>query len=363
MADAQAQFSARVNPIDAIGARPSADVCRVRDVLMWTTTDAEVSGEDLHAHLPIAFPLADLDPSFSGAQPVELGRGLRIDRLSDDDAELVMNACTPRGHFFAPIRQFGQRYSFIRDVALDEWRARPFRWDETGEIGDALLLSRLVRDHSQSTMFAARIADFADGEQTVVYTLPSEGKSVFRLHSDRDWLDPDEGAELRELLRAYWAIGESALPARVQRAIFRVEYASWIRWSDLALPVLVSGLEALLKTDRGQATHQFKARVSALATDLGLDGMTAEFCERMCDARSQSVHGEHVRLFTSGPAQQQAAEEGAHEGPLTDAQRSAIRDIARVQDVLRRTVRRCIEEDDFRGTFESEDSIRNRWPM
>jgi hypothetical protein len=82
----------------------------------------------------------------------------------------------------------------------------------------------------------------------------------------------------------------------------------------------------------------------------------------MYDAGSQSVHGEHVRLFTSGPAHQQAAEEGAQEGPLTDAQRSAIADIARVQDVLRRTVRRCIEEDEFRATFESEDSIRKRWP-
>lgn len=289
MADVQTQFSARIKPIDAIGARPAADVVRVRDVLVWTTTEAEVSGDDLHAHLPIAFPLAAFDPSFGGGQPVELGRGLRIDRLSDDDAELVMNACTPRGHFFAPVRQFGQRYSFIRDVALDEWRARPFRWDETGEIGDALLLSRLVRDHSQSTMFAARIADFADGEQSVVYTLPSEGKSVFRLRRDRDWLDPEEGAELRELLRAYWTIGDSSLPARVQRAIFRVEYASWIRWSDLVLPMLVSGLEALLKTDRGQATHQFKTRVSGLAAELGLDAITTDFCERMYDARSQSV--------------------------------------------------------------------------
>jgi hypothetical protein len=40
-----------------------------------------------------------------------------------------MNACTPRGHNFAPIRQFGQRYSFILDV-------------------DPLALSRLVRDHA-----------------------------------------------------------------------------------------------------------------------------------------------------------------------------------------------------------------------
>lgn len=73
--------------------------------------------------------------------------------------------------------------------------------------------------------------------------------------------------------------------------------------------------------------------------------------------------GEHVGLFTSGPAQQQAAEEGVHEGPVTDAQRSAVADIARVQDVLRLAVRRCIEEGQFRATFENEDRIRNRWPV
>jgi hypothetical protein len=36
-----------------------------------------------------------------------------------------MNACSLRGYYFTPIRQFGQRYSFVRDVDDEEWREHP----------------------------------------------------------------------------------------------------------------------------------------------------------------------------------------------------------------------------------------------
>ena len=45
---------------------------------------------------------------------------------------------------------------------------------------------------------------------------------------------------------------------------------------------------------------QFTKRVPALAGELGVDGITPEFCERMYDARSEWVHGTHVRLFSTG---------------------------------------------------------------
>lgn len=295
-------------------------------------------------------------------EPVDLGRDLRIDHLDYDEAELVMNACTPRGHFFAPIRQFSQSMAFVRDISLDSWRERPYHWDRDGVIRDALMLSRLVRDNSQSTQFAARIANFADGEQTVVYTIASETKHAYRLRRDRDWLDRDEGIQLRELLRAYWNLGDS-LPERVRRAMWRTEYASWLRWADLALPILVGGLESLLKTDRHPSTGQFTARVLALAAELGFEGITREFCERMYEARSEWVHSAHVRLFSTGLEAEQAAQQGASEGPATDAQAQAVTDIARVQDVLRRAVRMCIEDKTFRDVFANNGRIRTRWPL
>ncbi len=329
-------------------------------MLICPTAPSEVPMEELRAHLPIGAP-AILRDDGREPEPVDLGRGVVIDRLADEDAELVINACTPRGHYFAPIKQFGQRYSFVRTVDLDEWREKPFRWDPDGVIYDALSLSRLVRDNANSTAYAARIADFDDGRQTVVYTLPAESKHAYRLREDRDWLDEQEGPELSALLAAYWRV--DAFPSRVSRAMWRTEYASWLKWGDLVLPMLVSGLESLLKTERFKATSQFPTRVPLLAAELGFNGVTEDYCERMYDARSEWVHGAHVRLFTTGHEHDQAQEQGTEEGPADSSQRRAFADICRLQDVLRRTVRRCIEDDRFRAVFEDDERIRSRWPI
>lgn len=356
--DFSSTFSAKYDAIDAMNVQPNAPAVRVRDVLICPTTETDdISTEEFMEHLPIAmFPGYGIKDE--ATKPVELGRGVVIDRLSDSDAELVMNACTPRGHNFAPIRQFGQRYSFVRDIDLGDWEQQRSRWDPEDVLSDALTMSRLIRDNGYSTRFAARITDFEGGEQTVVYTLGG-GKSAYRLRRDRDWLDPSEGIELRNLLSALWATADSR-PDRVRRAMFRAEYASWMAWADVALPVIVGGLESLLKTDRHPSTGQFIARVPAVAGELGFDGISTELCERMYDARSEWVHGTHVRLFATGQEAQEAAEA---EGPDDDAQWRAVTDIARLQDVLRRAVRCCIEDEDFGAIFADDDAIRERWPL
>jgi hypothetical protein len=68
-------------------------------------------------------------------------------------------------------------------------------------------------------------------------------------------------------------------------------------------------------------------------------------------------------LFSTGLEAEQAAKQDAPEGPEDAAQRDAMADIARVQDVLRRAVRRCIEDQNFRATFADDDEIRSRWPL
>jgi hypothetical protein len=360
--DLRTQFSAKYDAVQALSVQPGGPLARVRDVLICPTLETdEISSEEFTAHPPIAGP-PFLGFDDEATKPIELGRGMRIDRLSEEDAGLVMNACTPRGHYFAPVRQFGQRFSFVLDVDLDEWRERPFAVDPHGLLSDALTMSRLIRDNGYSLHSAARIADFADSEQTVVWRRAAGGEFAWRLRRDRDWLDWSEGGELRNLLSALWA-GAETRPPRVRRAMWRTEYASWLAWADLALPVLVSGLESLLKTDRHPSTGQFTSRVPALASELGFEGITAAFCERMYDARSEWVHGTHVRLFSTGQETEQAMAEGTEEGPDDSAQWRAVADIARVQDVLRRAVRRCIEDADFAAIFAYEDAIRARWPL
>ena len=334
------------------GPTTETPVALMRDVIICTTGDADADVDEFREHPPVGSPLKKRMEG--SADPVDLGRGLRLDRLPDDQAELVMNACTPRGHHFVPIRQFGQRFSFVRELDVSEWDRHPYAWDRDGVMTDALMLSRLVRDNAYSTEYAARIIDFHDGQRIVACTLRAELDHVYRVRRTRDWLDYDDAADLRESLAAYWSIRD--MPPRVARAIWRTEYASWIKWADLILPVLVSGLEALLKTERHPATRQFKIRVAALAEDLNLDGITEEFCEGMYDARSDWVHGNRVELFAGGS-------HGGEGGPANDEQRDAIASVARLQDVLRAAVRRAIEDPAFRDTFEADDAIRARWPI
>jgi hypothetical protein len=349
MTDSRDVFSAKVGRF--FSGPTDAAISGIRDVLICTTGAGSV--EEYKTHPPIASPLAE---RLGGERTrLDLGSGLRIDRLSREEAELVMNACTPRGHYFHPIRQFGQRYSFIRDVDLGEWEHNPYRWDADDAIWDALTLSRLIRDNAYSTQYAARIADYEDGEQMVIYTQTGESKHVYRLRHDRDWLDMAEGAELCRLFSAYRE-RNSPLPPRVRRAMWRTEYASWVKWADLSLPLLVGGLEALLQTEHEQATKQFVRRVPALAEEVGVEEVTRKFCDDMYDTRSQWVHGARVKLFAAGPEAQPG------QAP-TEEQWSVLGKVARLQDVLRSAVRRAVEDDQFADVFVDDERIRERWPI
>ena len=62
---------------------------------------------------------------------VDLGNGVFIERLEQELVEQVMDASTARGLNFEAVRQFGQLYSFWREVPADEYEARLFAWDPT----------------------------------------------------------------------------------------------------------------------------------------------------------------------------------------------------------------------------------------
>ena len=207
-----------------------------------------------------------------------------------------------------------------------------------------------MRDNGYSTQYAARITDYEDGEQRVMPRPLSESDFVYRLRRDREWQDRDAGAVLRDLLAAFWTID---LPPRVRRAMWRTDWASWLRWADLMIPVLVSGLESLLKTERNPATRQFIVRVPMVAEAVGIADVDRNLCDRMYDARSDWVHGSHVELFTR--------DEAAPGGPETDQERDVLAGVARLQDTLRAAVRTCIEDESCRAVFADDDAVRNRW--
>jgi hypothetical protein len=359
------QLSAELDARFSTGPPTQAPIVRVRDLIICVGDPSiDVPIEEVYAHPPIGWdrhPGVDDQRFGETVDTIDLGRGIVIEELDRDTAELVMNACTPRGHYFVPVRQFGQRYSFVKEVPLDELEQRHFAWDTEGALDDALTLSRLVRDNGYSTQYAARLIDYEDGQRCIVYVFHGEDKAIYRLRRDREWLDAAEGRELAGLLAAYWE-GREELPPRVRRAMWRMAYAPRIRWADMVVPILIGGVEALLKIGRHGLTDQFKKRAPALAADVGIDGFSEDLAERLYDGRSDWVHGSHVQLFAGPSPSAETPDEVEPEGPQSSEEQNAFDEVALLQDVLRGAVRRAIEDAEFRYVFVADEPVAERWP-
>ena len=211
------QLSAELDARFSVGPLNAGAIVRVRDLIICAGDPSNhIPIEEVYAHPPIGWdrhPGVDDERFGETVDTIDLGRSIAIEDLAQDTVELVMNAFTPRGHYFVPVRQFGQRYSFVKEVPLDELEERHFAWDTDSTLDDALTLSRLVRDNGYSTEYAARLIDYEDGQRCVVYVLHREDKAIWRLHRDREWLDAAEGRELAALLVAYWGAASSCRPA------------------------------------------------------------------------------------------------------------------------------------------------------
>jgi hypothetical protein len=269
--------------LESVGRAPTlAPVRRVRDVLLvpWGTSEGDW----------------EVDPPVS--EPgVDLGRSLVLTYLDHEEAELLMNACTPRGHYFFAIRQFDVLYGFVLEVDLDVHKQHPFHWDVDRVIMTALQLSRLIRDNGYTPEFAARIVEHEDGVKQVIPQghhyfafLPT-----FRLRDDRDWLTVAEANELRSLMDSYWA-NVGGLPRQLSRAISLSEGAVHQSVLERQLVLLFMGLEALLNTGKRQVTKQMVKRLPLLADEVGVAGITKTFASKMYGDRASPAHGQELVL-------------------------------------------------------------------
>ena len=268
------------------GAPTDAPVVDVRDVAVVPTGTDNASAADYRAHPP--------------ANGVELDRGLTIECLSDDEYDLMMAACRPRGHFFYSVPQWGQRYTVVRRVDLADYGVNPYGWDDDRTLFDALAMSPLICDTTHCSEFAGRIITHEDGEQQVIPLYAFDARIAYRYGRERDWLDNNEANELAALLSAFWRI-EPNWPPRVQRAMRYCERASQMPFLQESHPRLVTGLEAILNTNRSHISKQFRERVLALAEELGIGSVSKRLADRMYEARSQAYHGYDVRLFSGHP--------------------------------------------------------------
>lgn len=314
-------------------------MARVRDILIVPTDDRFRDLPEWETHPPAGWD----------GVPADLGDGITIQRLETAEAETVMDASAPAGKDFHPARQFGQLCSFVREVGEEEYEEAPYACDGVGALGDTVALSRLVLDNAYCSEFAARVVE-ENGDITIIPISSYEERLAYRLREERFWLTVEEAAQLAALRDAYRAVS-GALPDRVSRALWHAERSTHTRYLHEAVTQIVTGLEALLKTERHEATRQFTVRAPALAAELGFEPTGVDWAA-VYAARSDASHGARVELFA--PAGHAAG--GAP--PL-----EAVAQVAGAQDVLRTAVRKAIEDTDFRASFADDEAVRGRWPL
>ncbi|MBX5473740.1 MAG: hypothetical protein IRZ20_01835 [Thermoleophilia bacterium] len=303
----------------------------MRDVLLIPTSHVETKDE----------------PSGPQVERAELAPHLTLERLPDEDAELVINACSPRGHFFIPVRGCGQLYSFILEVDPAVYEDRPYTWDEDHLIFYAMVLSRLIRDNGYSLEYAARIVDHEDGARQVI-PFRSGFLETHRLRNDRDWLTASEACALRSLLAA-WLRVKDELPWRVVHPLNVSEDAIRLPFIERALLLIVIGLEGLLRSQPRFSARQFRTRLPKLADEVGIAGVDESYAKELYKARSEAAHG--AQVWT--PRDQQPAPTNV-----------LVQDLLPLaQDLLRAAIRRAIEDAEFRAVFRSDAAVDARWPI
>jgi len=333
-----------------------AAVVAIRDVVVVPTTVVE--GD---------YTSEDEQPA--GDPPVEIADSLTLEHLPHDDSELVMNACTQRGHYFLGVRQFGARYAFVRQVDPAVYQGeRSFGWDDGNVIWFAVVLSRLIHDNAHSFEFIARIVDHEDGAQQVIPINPLHYGVTYRLRRDRDWLTASEAGELRELADNWAAKDE--LPWKVIHALNLSEDAVHVHFGILqrALLLISVALEGLIQSDRQKVSKQFRERLPKLAAEVGVEGVDEPFAREFYEARSEVAHAAQVSMFQPKPEPERPGEDAQPEEPHgepepPEAGRDIAAPVALAQDLLRAATRRAIQDPEFRQIFASDETVAAKWPV
>ncbi len=284
-------------------------------------------------------------------EAVDLGNGVFLQRLDQELAEQVMDASTARGLNFEAVRQFGQLYSFWREVPQSEYEARLFAWDATQAITEVIALSRFVLDNAHSFEFVGRVIDRSDGHRRIASPLGYDGRIAYRVRKDRFWFTTAEAEELRGVLDQYRTVKDE-LPERVRLALWHADRSCYCRYIQEAITNVVTGLEALLNTGETEPiAAQFVKRSQALASDLGVE-TSRSYWSWVYDVRSKAVHGAEAKLVVP------AGWDETEGDPPRDVAR-----VAQALEVLRSAIRKATEEEEFRVLFATDDSIRARWPL
>lgn len=264
----------------------------------------------------------------------EMGTDLWVGALPlGISSDFVFDACSAAGYNFAPIRQFGCRYSICHRVQPDQ--ADYYEWDSELLVRRVLFLSRLIRPTTIATNLSAKLY-FRDGKLETIVPGPTQGfgTQAWVVADDywRDWLCVPEFEQLRDSILKYILNP----PDRVRQARKHIDHAFHSFYLDQRCASLVTGFESLLKISPYKATRQFSARSPKLAALVDLE-LTKEEAVALYDDRSAFVHGTQVSF--------------------DDLSSDVIAHYNRFEQVLRRSLLKASTDPNFAALFNSDQSV------
>ncbi len=261
---------------------------------------------EIHAEITdltmVEWPYADHDdkstrPIVYFDDPVQVDGDLWIAMLDDELTKWLLDATEPAGRNYHPYRQYTGGYALIRSDAPAQ-KPEQGDFDPDMRLRTAIALSRLVHPTSLCLAHSVRIRTLGKPRndwQIVPHTEAQIGESAFVLDVNDNWLIPSDVPALAHLLTA---CNPTKIPKRVAAALWSNEMAARSYYSDMRWPLLVTGLESLVrikneKDQQGGAVGSTRAFVGRLGQLGQLDGtlaVSAPDLRAIYEKRSDLVH-------------------------------------------------------------------------
>jgi hypothetical protein len=270
-----------------------------------------------------------------------LSEDIWIERLEESLAKKVQKACEPP-HYNIGTQEYDRHlYAFVQRVADIEHR--PYEGLET--LHAVLALSRLIHPTSVGDRYCSKIFHYGLPDSSI-YAVQYRGISpdIFLSAKQRDWLSPEDGTTLRGLMP--WLSKDKPMHHRVHRAYWYHEYVMRSSMLDIRLPLVATGLEALINTSEHGSGTQFHVRVAQLAAASGIPFSETE-AKKAWKLRSKLAHAE---AFLYGLDTVQPANE---HNDLYE----------KLEAILRSTVLRCLLDESFGDRFRDTDAVDAHWPL
>jgi hypothetical protein len=291
--------------------------------------------------------------------PFEIGERLWVCRMPNELRDAVYKACEPPGEpYEAAHRQYGQLYT----VALFMGQMLPgtlSSWDAYGYITKFVTFSQLLHPTSIGFGNTAILRFDSDGNFKQASPGPCRGMTEHAavIPPMRNWLSKTECETAKAL---FHKTNLDGLPARVARANWSVQHAAYQFFFEVRMMLVASALDSLVHIENegsGIGTgRQFKERVPMIAVDLGI-ALTPNDAEALWKHRSDVVHGRDPWLSVRNPDDPKWQVSPLHrDDPFVQRYLMA-------EEILRRTVLKCLTNQQFADRFASDDTVKAAYPL